>query len=54
MLAMQSANSTDSNVFKNNIMDIANAPGEKIFLENLVKLLLIKEGKDIDYVGAQL
>ena len=53
MLAMQAANSTDSNVFKNNIMDIANAPGEKIFPGELGKAIkLIKEGKDIDYVGA--
>ena len=53
MLAMQAANSTDSNVFKNNIMNIANAPGEKIFPGELGKAIkLIKEGKDIDYVGA--
>ena len=53
MLAMQAAKSTDSNVFKNNIMDIANAPGEKIFPGELGKAIkLIKEGKDIDYVGA--
>ena len=53
MLAMQAANSTESNVFKNNIMDIANAPGEKIFPGELGKAIkLIKEGKDIDYVGA--
>ena len=53
MLAMEAAKSTDSNVFKNNVMDIANAPGEKIYPGELGKALkLIKEGKEIDYVGA--
>ena len=53
MLAMEKSNSTKSNVFKNSIMDIANAPGEKIFPGELGKALsLIKAGKDIDYVGA--
>jgi branched-chain amino acid transport system substrate-binding protein len=34
-------------------MDIANAPGEKIFPGELGKALqLIKDGKQIDYVGA--
>ena len=51
MLAMEAAKSTDSNVFKNNVMDIANAPGEKIYPGELGKALkLIKAGKDIDYV----
>ena len=53
MLAMEAAKSTNSNVFKNNVMDIANAPGEKIYPGELGKALkLIKEGKEIDYVGA--
>ena len=53
MLAMEAAKSTDSNVFKNNVMDVANAPGEKIYPGELGKALkLIKEGKEIDYVGA--
>ena len=53
MLAMEAAKSTDSNVFKNNVMDIANAPGEKIYPGELGKALkLIKEGEEIDYVGA--
>ena len=53
MLAMEAAKSTDSKVFKNNVMDIANAPGEKIYPGELGKALkLIKEGKEIDYVGA--
>ena len=50
---MQAANSTDSNVFKAKVMDVANAPGEKIFPGELGKALnLISEGKDVDYVGA--
>ena len=53
MLAMEKSKSTKSNVFKKSIMDIANAPGEKIFPGELGKALkLIKSGKDIDYVGA--
>ena len=43
----------DFTILKNNIMDIANAPGEKIIPGELGKAFkLIKEGKDIDYVGA--
>ena len=53
LLAMQAANSTDSEVFKAKVMDVANAPGEKIFPGELGKALkLISEGKDVDYVGA--
>ena len=53
MLAMEKSKSTKSNVFKNSIMDIANAPGEKIFPGELGKALsLFKARKDIDYVGA--
>ena len=53
MLAMEKSKSTKSNVFKKSIMDVANAPGEKIFPGELGKALkLIKSGKDIDYVGA--
>ena len=34
-------------------MDVANAPGEKIFPGDLGKALkLISDGKDVDYVGA--
>ena len=40
-------------VFKSKVMDVANAPGEKIFPGDLGKALkLISEGKDVDYVGA--
>jgi len=34
LLAMQAAGSSDSQVFKNNVMDVANAPGEQIFPEH--------------------
>lgn len=53
MLAMQAANSMDSNVYKDKVMDVANAPGEKIFPGELAKgLKIIAEGGEIDYVGA--
>ena len=53
ILAMQAASSTDSNVFKAKITDVANAPGEKIFPGELAKALkIIKSGGDVDYVGA--
>lgn len=53
LLAMQAANSTKSTDYAGKIMDIANAPGEQIGPGDLGKALqLIKEGKDVDYVGA--
>ena len=53
LLAMQAANSTKSADYAPKIMDLANAPGEKIYPGELAKALqLIKDGKDIDYVGA--
>ncbi|PHR24311.1 MAG: branched-chain amino acid ABC transporter substrate-binding protein [Hoeflea sp.] len=53
MLAMQAAGSSNSADFKSKIMDVANAPGEKILPGELGKALeLLSEGKDIDYVGA--
>ena len=53
MLAMQAANSKDSADFKDHVMDVANAPGTQIFPGELGKALeLIKNGEDIDYVGA--
>jgi branched-chain amino acid transport system substrate-binding protein len=53
MLAMEAAKSSDSNVFKKHVMDVANAPGIKIFPGELAKAIsLIKAGKSIDYVGA--
>ena len=53
MLAMQAANSKDANDYKSKIMDVANAPGEKIQAGELAKALqILKDGGDIDYVGA--
>ena len=53
MLAMEASKSTNSNVFKKYVMDVANAPGVKIYPGELSKAIkLIKEGKAIDYVGA--
>jgi branched-chain amino acid transport system substrate-binding protein len=40
MLAMEKSKSTKSNVFKNSVMDVANAPGEKIFPGELGKHLI--------------
>ena len=53
LLAMQAAGSSDPQVYKAKILDIANAPGEKILPGELAKgLQLLKDGQDIDYVGA--
>ncbi len=53
MLAMQAANSTNSQDFKDLVMDLANAPGEMIYPGELAKgLAIVAEGGDIDYVGA--
>ncbi|MGB7269412.1 MAG: ABC transporter substrate-binding protein [Albidovulum sp.] len=53
LLAMQAANSTKSADYAPKIMDLANAPGEKIYPGELAKALqLIKDGQDIDYEGA--
>lgn len=53
LLAMQAAESTDPAVYGPKILEVANAPGEKIYPGELGKALdLIREGTDIDYVGA--
>ncbi|MCV2889958.1 ABC transporter substrate-binding protein [Ruegeria aquimaris] len=53
LLAMQAANSKDSADYKEHIMHVANAPGEKIYPGELAKALqIIKDGGDVDYVGA--
>ncbi len=53
MLAMQAAGSSKSEDFKAKVMEVANAPGEKILPGELGKALeLIAAGTDIDYVGA--
>ncbi|MFK7755168.1 MAG: ABC transporter substrate-binding protein [Sedimentitalea sp.] len=52
MFAMQAANSTDPADYGKHILDVANAPGEKIYPGELAKgLEIIKAGGDIDYVG---
>ena len=53
LLAMEATKSSDSQVYKYAIDEIANAPGEIIYPGELGKALdLLKAGKDIDYVGA--
>ena len=53
VMAMQASGSTDSNTFKAKIMDVANAPGEKINPGELGKALeILAAGGDVDYVGA--
>ncbi|MDO5631516.1 MAG: ABC transporter substrate-binding protein [Paracoccus sp. (in: a-proteobacteria)] len=53
LLAMQAAGSSDPAVFKDKVMDVANAPGEQILPGELAKgLELLAAGQDIDYVGA--
>jgi len=53
ILAMQSAKSTDSQTFKSHMMDVANAPGEKIYPGELAKgIKYLRQGLSIDYVGA--
>jgi len=53
MLAMQAAGSSDSSALKAKVMDVANAPGEKIQPGELGKALdILKAGGDIDYQGA--
>jgi branched-chain amino acid transport system substrate-binding protein len=53
MLAMQKAGSSDPNVYKDHVMDVANAPGEEIFPGELAKALeILANGGEIDYVGA--
>ncbi len=53
MLAMQAAGSAEPGDYKDKVMDVANAPGEEIFPGELEKALqILKDGGDIDYVGA--
>ncbi|MFT7532711.1 MAG: branched-chain amino acid transport system substrate-binding protein [Gammaproteobacteria bacterium] len=52
LLAMQSAGSSDSAKFKDHVMNVANAPGEKIYPGELAKgLKILADGGEIDYVG---
>ena len=53
MLAMQAAESSDPQVYKDYVMDVANAPGEAILPGELGKAMkILAEGGEIDYVGA--
>lgn len=53
MFAMQAAKSTDPKVWKDKVMEVANAPGEPILPGELAKgLELLAAGTDIDYLGA--
>ena len=53
LLAMQKGGAATSEAAKAHIMDVANAPGEKILPGELGKALeIIKNGGDVDYVGA--
>ena len=53
MLAMQAADSKDPADYMSKILDVANAPGEKIYPGELGKALdIIRSGGDVDYVGA--
>ncbi len=52
LLAMQSAGSSRSADFKDHVMAVANAPGEKIYPGELAKgLRILADGGEIDYVG---
>ena len=53
MLAMQAAGSAEPGDYKDKVMEVANAPGEKIQVGELAKALqILKDGGDIDFVGA--
>lgn len=53
LLAMAAAGSSDPAAYKDKVMDVANAPGEKILPGELGKALqILKDGGDVDYVGA--
>ena len=53
MLAMQAAGSVESADFKTRVMDVANAPGEKIFPGDLGRALeILADGGEVDYEGA--
>ncbi len=53
MLAMQAAGSSERAAIQPKIMQVANAPGEKIMPGELAKALrILASGGDVDYVGA--
>ncbi|MEL0286039.1 MAG: branched-chain amino acid ABC transporter substrate-binding protein, partial [Paracoccaceae bacterium] len=52
ILAMQAAGSSASADLKDKVMEVANAPGEKIYPGELAKALkILADGGDVDYVG---
>jgi branched-chain amino acid transport system substrate-binding protein len=52
ILAMQAAGSSASADLKGKVMEVANAPGEKIYPGELAKALkILADGGDVDYVG---
>ncbi len=52
ILAMQAAGSSASADLKDKVMEVANAPGEKIYPGDLAKALkILADGGDVDYVG---
>lgn len=52
-LAMQAAGSADRAGIQSKVMEVANAPGEKIYPGELAKALkIIKDGGNVDYQGA--
>ncbi|MDP6417414.1 MAG: ABC transporter substrate-binding protein, partial [Gammaproteobacteria bacterium] len=52
ILAMQSSDNTASKYFKSRVLEVANAPGTKIYPGELGKALkILADGGDIDYVG---
>lgn len=53
LLSMAAAKSSDPEAYKGKVMDVANAPGEKILPGELDKALeILNGGGDIDYQGA--
>ena len=53
LLAMQAAGSVESGAFKDHVLSVANAPGEKIYPGELAKALgILADGGEVDYVGA--
>ena len=53
LLSMAAAKSSDPNVYKEKVMEVANAPGEPIMPGELAKALeILNGGGDVDYVGA--
>lgn len=53
LLAMQAAGSSDPSAYKEKVMMVANAPGEKIYPGELAKgLQILADGGEVDFEGA--